>query len=238
MISGGFNITNSGTNVVTITPVNSLANNSTYTITLAGVTDLAGNALPTYSNIQFTTATTYAVALNVDTGGWNLISLPVIPIDTAIAEVLGSASDNIDAVWTYDPTDSNAVDGWLSYSPGDPEGTNNLDTMTTGFGYWVSVTGDTNLSGSGTLLIAGPTPPPSRSLQTGWNLIGYYQLPNEEQSTPTDAFASIGASGVGYNGLWGFNNTTGNFKSVTTILPGDGFWISLPSAKTYTPSNL
>ncbi|MCX6785614.1 MAG: MBG domain-containing protein [Candidatus Komeilibacteria bacterium] len=232
-ISGGFTITNSGTNVVTITPSNPLANNTTYTITLAGVTDLSGNALPTYSNIKFTTATTYSINLNANASGWNLISLPVIPSNTAIAAVLGNAADNIDAVWSYDPTNPNAVGGWLVYVPGNPSGTNNLDRMTTGFGYWLSVTDNANLYGSGTLLIAGPTPPPSRSLQTGWNLIGYYQLPGEANSTPINAFASLQS----WSGLWGFNNTTGIFNSVTTINPGDGFWISLTSDKIYTPSN-
>jgi len=232
-ISGGFTITNSGTSVVTITPNNPLANNTTYTITLNGVADINGNPLPTYSDIKFTTATNYSIDLNANGSGWNLISLPVIPSNTAIATVLGDAADDIDAVWTYDPTNLNAVDGWLVYT-GNPS-TSNLDKMTAGFGYWISVTDNANLSGSGTLLIAGSTPPPSRSLQSGWNLIGYYQLPNENDSTPDNAFMSLGGS---YTGLWGFDNATGFFKSVTTILPGDGFWISLPSAKVYTPSNL
>lgn len=237
-ISGGFTISNSGTSVVTITPNNPLADNTTYTITLADAADINGNPLPTYGNIKFTTATNYSINLNANASGWNLISLPVVPSNTAIATVLGSAVDDIDAVWTYDPANPNAVNGWLVFVPGNPEGTNNLTLMTTGFGYWVSVTDNANLSGAGTLLIAGPTPPPSRSLQTGWNLIGYYQLPNENNSIPVSAFASIGAPGVGYNGLWGFDNTTGSFNSVTTINPGDAFWISLPSVKTYTPSNI
>lgn len=237
-ISGGFTITDSETDVVTITPNDPLEDNTTYTMTLDNVVDINGNPLPFYNGIKFTTATNYSIDLNANASGWNLISLPVVPSNTAIATVLGSAADNIDAVWTYDPTNLNAVNGWLVFVPGNPEGTNNLTLMTTGFGYWVSVTGNANLSGSGTLLIAGPTSPPSRSLQSGWNLIGYYQLPNEDESIPADAFASIGAPVVGYNGLWGFDNTTGFFKEVTAILPGDGFWISLPSAKDYTPSNL
>lgn len=237
-ISGGFTIINSGTSVVTITPNNPLADNTTYTITLDGVADINGNPLATYSNIKFTTATIYSINLNANASGWNLISLPVVPSNTAIATVLGGAVDNIDAVWTYDPTNPNAVNGWLVFVPGNPEGTNNLTLMTTGFGYWVSVTGNANLSGSGTLLIAGSTSLPSRNLVESWNLVGYYQLPNEDDSTHVNAFASIGAPGVGYKGLWGFDNTTGFFKEVTTILPGDGFWILLPSAKAYAPSNI
>ena len=230
-ISSGFAITNSGTTVATITPNSSLSNNTTYTITLSGVADLAGNVLPEYGNIKFTTATTYSIALNTNSGGWNLISLPVIPTSTAIDEVLGGAANNIDAVWTYDPTAPNAINGWLVYT-GAPN-TSNLDMMTAGLGYWISVTGNANLSGSGTLLIAGHTLPPSRSLEAGWNLVGYYQLPGESNSTPAKAFASLQS----WSGLWGFNNTTGIFNSVTAINPGDAFWISLTSDKIYTPSN-
>ena len=235
VISGGFTISNSGTSVVTITPNDPLEDNTTYTVTLNGVEDVNGNSLPLYDDIKFTTATNYSIDLSANASGWNLISLPVVPSNTAIAAVLGGATDDIDAVWTYDPLNPNAVDGWLVFVPGNPEGTNNLTLMTTGFGYWVSVTGNANLSGSGTFLIAGPTSPPSRALQAGWNLIGYYQLPNEDESVPEDAFISLGGS---YTGLWGFDNTTGFFKSVTTILPGDAFWISLTSDKIYTPSNL
>ena len=237
-ISGGVTIANSGTSVVTITPTNPLADNTTYTVTLTtGVTDIAGNHLAnSYSGIKFTTETAYSIPLNANASGWNLISLPVVPSDNHIASVLGSAESKVNSVWTYDPTDPNAVSGWLVFSPSSPASVSNLNLMTTGFGYWVSVSGDTNISGLGTLLVAGPTAPPSRSLEAGWNLIGYYQLPNESNSTAGDAFKSLGSSA--YTGLWGFDNTTGSFKSVTTINPGDAFWISLPGAKIYTPSNI
>ena len=235
-IVGGFVIENSGTEIVTINPNNSLDSNKTYTVTLAGVTDEAGNVMGDYNNINFTTATHYNISLYSTATGWNLVSLPVVPNDTSIATVLGNASASINAVWTYDPLNSNAVDGWLVHNP-DNSGTNNLTDMTAGYGYWVSVKGNTSISGWGSLLTAGPTVPPSRILSSGWNLIGYYQIPGEDSSTPNSAFSSLGSS---YTGLWGYNNEAGGFKStVPTILPGDGFWISLPtSGKTYTPSNI
>ncbi|MFA5158741.1 MAG: Ig-like domain-containing protein, partial [Patescibacteria group bacterium] len=234
-ITGNLEIT--GTDVITINPINPLESNTSYTITLSGVTDLAGNAMADYSNVKFTTATHYNVPLYSNVGGWNLISLPVVPNDKTTSVVLGAASQNIDAVWSFDPTNPNADEsGWLMYSPNDPEGTRNLDQMTTGYGYWVSVTANTNISGWGSLLTAGPTVPPSRDLNSGWNLIGYYQIPGEDNSTPANAFSSLGGN---YTGLWGFDNNGGVFKSlIDTILPGDAFWISLPAAKTYSPSNI
>lgn len=240
-IFGGFTITNSGTSIVTITPNNPLADNTTYTITLNGVADLNGNLLPTYSNIKFTTATNYSINLNANGSGWNLISLPVVPSNTAIATVLGDAADDIHAVWTYDPTNinANAINGgWFVYNP--DASLSSLSTMTAGHGYWISVISDTVINGSGSLLIAGPTTPPSVSLATGWNLVGYYQIPGESSSNMTNAFKSIGTAGTGYTSLFGFNNATGASTNVGTILPGDAFWISVSpnGGKDYTPSNL
>jgi parallel beta-helix repeat protein len=238
-----FTIGGSGTDTITLTtsPLNS---NTVYTATVTtNVKDLAGNALVEAHPWSFTTATLYNIALNAGpsgAGAWNLISLPVVPNNKSISVVLGAAKAKTEAVWTYDPNNATAVNGWLVYVPDNPLGTNNLDIMTAGFGYWISVTSNTTISGSGSLLTVGPTAPPSRDLRAGWNLIGYYQIPGEIFGTKAAAFASLGSS---YTSLWGFNNPTNNqgggFKSsVDQILPGDAFWISLPSAKIYTPSNI
>ncbi len=234
-----FDISSSG-NDVTLTPTSAMGNNTTYTVTLDGVTDLAGNALPTYSGINFTTATSFSIPLHADKGGWNLVSLPTVPSSTTVADVLGSASPSIAAVWTYDPKNVNANssnNGWFVYYPGDAVHSN-LTDMTAGYGYWVSVTGGATLAGSGTLFTAQQTPP-SRNLTSGWNLVGYYQIPGEDSSTIANAFSAVGLAGVDYTALWGFDNTTGAFINVNTILPGDAFWMSVPkSDKVYTPSNL
>jgi hypothetical protein len=237
----GFSIGGSGTSAVNITPTSSLTDNTIYTITLSGITDLAGNALPSY-HWSFTTATIYSVNLYSNAGGWNLISLPVVPNDTRIATVLGGAVSNIDAVWAYAPEDSNAVDGWLVYVPGDPERTNNLEVMTAGYGYWISARANALISGSGSLMPVGPTLPPSRTLKPGWNLVGYYQIPGTETSVPLTAFTSLkNVLGQRYwTSLWGFNNQTGSFTSVSSISPGNAFWMSLGPDKDqyfYTPSN-
>ena len=231
-----FTIENSGTATITINPNNPTSDNTTYIITLSGVTDLAGNEMADYDDIKFTTATNYDIALSANATGWNLISLPVVPTESSIVDVLGDAASSIDIVWTYDPSNPNASDtnGWLSYSPTDPEGTNNLDIMTAGYGYWISVSRNAIISGSGTLLPVGPDSPPERDLRAGWNLIGYYQNPGEDTSISSDAFASLGT----LSSLWSYDNVSGGYKTVTTILPGDGFWVALPTEKTYYPGNI
>ena len=248
--AASFSVSGSGTNVITLTPTSTWGNNTIYTVIVtSGVTDVNGVNFVEDSNSSwsFTSATSYSIALEANAGGWNLISLPVVPTNTAIAAVLGSASSAIDAVWTYAPNDTNADDsGWFVYYPNptaDPVGLSNLETMTTGYGYWVSATADATISGSGTLLSAQQVPP-SRTLASGWNLVGYYQIPSDPSSTRDDAFISIGLAGVDYTSLWGFNNSSGFFTSVDAnaadaILPGNAFWISVPtSGKVYTPSNL
>jgi len=238
-------VTGTGTNTLVINPSTTLDSNSVYDVTLATtITDEAGNALLSTVTWSFTTATSYSIALESGSGGWNLISLPINPISTAIATVLGSSSSAIDAVWTYAPNDVGADDsGWFVYYPNNLELVSNLTTMTAGYGYWVSVTADTTLSGSGSLLSAQQVPP-SRNLSAGWNLVGYYQIPGESASSMDDAFSSIGVAAVDYTSLWGYNNMTGAFSSVhqtavDAIQPGEAFWISVPtSGKVYTPSNL
>lgn len=232
-----FEISGSGTNTITLTPTSAWDNNTIYRATVtSNVSDVNGIQSVEYLSWSFTTATSYNVALNSGAGGWNLVSLPVVPTNKNIDAVLGNAKNNISAVWTYDPSNPNAVNGWLVYAPGNPAGTNNLDSMTAGYGYWINATTNTAITGSGSLLATGPTAPPSRNLSAGWNLIGYYQIPGESQSTPSAAFKSLDDS---YTGLWGFENLSGAFKSsVASLLPGDAFWISLPSSKVYTPSNV
>jgi hypothetical protein len=191
----GFTISGSGTNVITLTPTSAWDDNTIYTVTVTtNVADVNGVNLEDEEEWNFTTATSYRIGLNADAGGWNLISLPVVPTNKNIGVVLSGIESSVAAVWTYDPLNPNAVNGWLVYVPGNPEGTNNLDIMTAGHGYWISATSDATIGGSGSLLTVGPTTPPSRNLSTGWNLIGYYQIPGEESSQPNTAFASLGES--------------------------------------------
>lgn len=216
---------------LTITPSVPFSNNTTYTLTLANIKDVDGNVLSSYTS-TFTTKNDFSISIYANTnGGLNLISLPVQPSNTAIASVLGSAASSIDSVWSYDPSNSSAPSsGWLVYYPAHPE-LSSLSTMNTGYGYWVTANANTTLSGSGSLFASTSTPP-SRTVQSGWNLLGYYQLPGQSSSTSTGAFSSIS----GYTTVIGYDNQTGVFKTVSSILPGDAFWLGTPISGTYYPS--
>lgn len=216
---------------LTITPSVPFSNNTTYTLTLAGIKDADGNVLSSYTS-TFTTKNDYSISVYANAnGGLNLISLPVQPSSAAIASVLGTAAGSIDSVWSYDPSNSSAPSsGWLVYYPAHPE-LSSLSTMNTGYGYWITANANATLSGSGSLFASTSTPP-SRTVQSGWNLLGYYQLPGQSSSTSTGAFSSI----PGYTTVIGYDNQTGVFKTVSSILPGDAFWLGTPTSGTYYPS--
>ncbi|MFA6552197.1 MAG: Ig-like domain-containing protein [Candidatus Paceibacterota bacterium] len=235
-----FAVTGSGTNTITVNPDELLANNTRFGVKISAVPDLAGNFLLNDKNWLFTTKTNYSINLynRGEGNGWNLISLPVVPPNTNIATVLGSAGESINSVWTYNPSDPNSAtsDGWLTYDPSADPNASNLTTMTAGFGYWIDAKENTSIAGTGSLIPTGPVAPPQRTLKPGWNLVGYYQLPGESQSTLADTLGGLYSY---MNMSYGYNNESGNAQMIGDILPGDAMWVSFGSDKDnyyYMPS--
>ena len=132
---------------------------------------------------------------------WNLISVPFTLLDddpeTVFSkmffegEQIENIGDYIDSVWTYDPENEICENSWCWWKPG-LGGT--LVDIRPGWGYWVMVKDKPKegwdygdwfkkfwdndeeplwiiLGGS---LFSPAQTPPSRQLQSGWNLIGYY----------------------------------------------------------------
>jgi len=235
LITGEINYEDGVSHTLTFDPSSRLILNRSYTVVLSDISDKVGNLLLGQSNPQFywrfTTANviSYDISLSIKDGdGWNLISIPTVPLDTSIDKVLGDAASKINAVWTYDT----ATNQWYVYRPSSPE-TSNLETMTAGYGYWIDVNKGTKIKGFGRVL-EGPVSPSSRVLTPGWNLIGYYQ-PSQENSTstPDQAFASLEGY---YTDLLGYDNENKHrvFKSkITVINPGDAFWILMQGQRRY-----
>ena len=108
---------------------------------------------------------------------WNLISVPFVLLNDDPEVVFESIADQIESVWTYDPEHVICGDDWCVWSPND-ELPDNL-RIKPGWGYWVLAKNGTTedplwLVIGGSLFNQGPVAPPSRDLQAGWNLIGYY----------------------------------------------------------------
>ena len=146
---------------ITFAPTDGFESNTVYEVSLLNVVDISGNLLTGNASWMFTTANHYSIPIST---GWNFISIPTVPINTTVTEVLGGASSIIEAVWTYDAIE----DEWYVNRPNEPENSN-LYNMTAGYGYWISAIGDSNIEGYGNLFSEQQTPP-QRELTAGCKL--------------------------------------------------------------------
>lgn len=157
------------------------------------------------------------------TQGWNLISMPLQPSDTAIGTVLAGLSGNYTIVWGY-PNQA-----WKFYDPTDPEGST-LTTLEAGNAYWIRMTS------AATLTLTGTTPSTSVGLGSGWNLAGYNTTSSGATSS---ALSTIAGS---YTIVWGypvqawrfFDPTDEEGSTLTQFSPGGGYWIKTTTATTWT----
>jgi LasA protease len=146
--------------------------------------------------------------------GWNLISLPVQPSNTAIEVVLSQIKGSISVVYAY-----NTVDGeYQTYIPGS---VSNLSHMVAGRGYWVYSTKNASLN------ISGSAAAKSITLEEGWNLVGYNS--RSRQSIET-ALKSIAGK---YSAVYFYDQNTrtyvgyipGELNDLNFMEPGAGYWI-------------
>lgn len=182
-------INGDGTTRVTIIPDDNLGNNIQYYFYIDNdVQDLAGNNIEEDSwyagqkdSHEFTTiaedvpVTTYDIPLNA---GWNLISLPLIPTNSAIDAVLGNASSSAEIVWSYEYDENGENPNWYFYNPSNTTG-NTLTTMEDGKGYWIYMNTAGNLIGNGSETPEGGGSPTNYELvEDDWNLIGFKSTEN------------------------------------------------------------
>jgi len=113
--------------------------------------------------------------------GWNLISLPLSPDNTAVAEALRSISGDYDLAFAYNA--SRASDPWRVHAPAAPPYANSLTHVDETMGIWVHTTRASTLS------VSGETPVSTAiSLYAGWNLVGY---PSSVTQPISEALSSI-----------------------------------------------
>jgi hypothetical protein len=173
------------------------------------------------------------------TGGWNLISLPVVPFDTSIDNVLAALAYPYDllSVWHYDPCE----DEWLVYG----EGHTSLKTMEAGKAYWIRMRypdeqhPDPAVSGTypyalwvfGTRRPMPPSLPSSYNVCAGWNMVGFTST---EAMAPTDYLSSFSPSE--YGTVYGWDPVLANWVSnPAKLVPGRGYWIPFSAAGTICP---
>jgi probable HAF family extracellular repeat protein len=201
-----------------------LLSNGTYTAlnypgasgTYAGHGNNAGAIVGAYLDASSVDHGFLAIPATALSSGWNLVSLPFQPANTAIASVLSGIADAYEVVWAY-PGQS-----WKVYDPNDAGGST-LTTMQAGMGYWIKMTTAKSLTLSGT------APSSSLSLLQGWNLVGY----NGTSCTATStALSSISANlqvSWGYPGqVWQFYDPANpGGSTLGNLCPGVGYWIDV-----------
>jgi len=155
--------------------------------------------------------TSVNISLN---SGWNLISLPLIPDPgNGTVSVLFSGKP-VDAIWSF----SGGLSGvWSSPT-----------TMADGKGYWVHMTAASTISYNGKVNPLPPNTPPTYSVVTGWNLMGF-------KSTCAGTAGSY-LSGVPYVRIWGFADGAWRvIQSADKMQAGLGYWIAATGAGTIYP---
>ena len=196
-------------------------------------TDAAGNETKDQSwKFSVTAKAQTSVAL---LPGWNLVSLPGTPSDTAINSVI--TSTQVDTVVTYDPT---VPGGWLTAVRADGVLSGTLATIDAQRGYWVHTANDDPIKVDIPGYTAGSQQlPPAIALVKGWNLVPVVSI---EGASSMDA--DIYFTGLSWTRGYGFNTSTDAFASFIpntdndsegNIVIGKGYWVFLTKAGDLVP---
>ncbi|MDD4271818.1 MAG: Ig-like domain-containing protein [Patescibacteria group bacterium] len=202
------------------TPTGLTSANAMIKVTATDAASLTGSDI---SNNVFTLATPVTYPSSICTGpvagvytcdialssGWNLVSFPIIPSNTAIATVLLGIS----GVGTSTVVQYYDAGTWKAYTP-DVGGT--LETMQDGKGYWINMTNSATLTITGTSAPAAPNPPSTYSVISGWNLIGYKSVTAYKN---TSTYLSTIPSGYM---VYDQNNAD---KTSSYLQHGKGYWL-------------
>jgi hypothetical protein len=178
--------------------------------------------------LLFSRAPGYALVL---APGWNLVSSPLTPAAGDPATFLDAIAGQYDQVFGYVASDH--VSPWRSFTPASPAYANDLTHLDETMGFWIRAQVST------TLYIAGaPVLDPQIPLVAGWNLVGYPAL---AAHPITEALASLGSQvELAYawqSGAWQvYDPAHPTESSLTTLLPGQGYWLKVRQACLWRPS--
>jgi hypothetical protein len=160
---------------------------------------------------------------------WNLISLPRIPEDTAVENVLSSLNKNWKKLLTY----SNGT--WIGADAEIPPAFWTLKQMEWGQGYWLQTTEQ------GKIVVNGAEKSSAIPLNAGWNLIG-----NSTSLTHAlpEALSSIDGNWkkiLHYqNGSWFGADASlpSTFWTLDELKNGAGYWLEMANADTLDISRI
>ncbi len=150
---------------------------------------------------------------------WNLISIPLIPEDSSIENLLSSISGLYYVVWAY------IDEKWKAYDPEFPL-FSDLKYMEPGVGYWI------RMKQAGNLKITGNISKSNIRLEEGWNLVGYNILALQNIK---NAMFSIEGSLISVwayiDGKWRlYDPANPLFSDLETMECGNGYWLNVRQA--------
>jgi hypothetical protein len=185
--------------------------------------DVSGNCSYT-PTMSFWVNAAYSITLQP---GWNLVSIPLHPLDTDPSAVLASLGINYDIVYAWHgPTQS-----WLLFDRNVPPFFNTLTSIDCVLGYWIHITSSSPVQ----LNVGGSTPSTTDiPLAIGWNLVGY---PSASPGPLPDILRDHGV-GSNFSLVYAYHaNEIGNewkiydpsvppiFQTLPNLSPGWGYWI-------------
>jgi hypothetical protein len=154
--------------------------------------------------------------------GWNLISLPLIPLDSSVNAVVAGILDDVKSVWYWSGR-------WYSFVPGGPS---DLTSMRDGKAYWINMKAAQNLTLAGRKNAVPPALPPTYDVVAGWNMVG---LKATNNVTAADYLY-----GTRYVRIYGYENGTwflipGPNYNYPEMEPGLGYWVAFTEPGTIYP---
>ena len=161
--------------------------------------------------------------------GWNLISLPIIPSQTAITVLLKPLIqlNDLKIVWGYSAT----TKAWAFFTP---PNTGTLKSMVDGQAYWLNMREAVNITIAGYVIPPGAVPS-TYSLTTGWNLVGFKPQPTVRNETVSLYLASVSSK---CSLVWVYDNLNQTWLRGTSDLelaPGEGMWLYMTQPATLLP---
>jgi hypothetical protein len=199
---------------------------SRITVTPSGEVD--GEAIPAEALTPATATIEQGVFQKESIGlveGWNLISLPLIPLDSDIEVVLAGIMDDVISVWHWDA----AAAHWYSFAPGAPS---DLTSMRDGKAYWINMGAAQTLDLAGTEMPEGTQLPPAYDIVPDWNMVGFKSTNN--------ATAKDYLNGTEYVRIYGYKNGAwflipGPNYDTPQMEPGLGYWVAFTEPGTIYP---
>jgi hypothetical protein len=154
---------------------------------------------------------------------WNLVSIPNITKNTPVTDALGPIMADVISIWVY-------VNGaWKAYDPANP-GTSSLVEVAPGQGLWL------NMRDNAELYISKAVPVDIVNLSQGWNLVGFNSAASKNMA---QAISSINRNVISVwayqEGEWKvYDPANPDFSDLTVMKPGNGYWIKVNSACSWT----